>query len=62
VNSIAMIQSVKLMIDLLGEKNKTKKLELTIADVIMERIIKTYDIVGSNTSSEIAEEIAKKFD
>ena len=62
VNPIAMIQSVKLMLDWLGEKNNAKKLDQAIANVIREGQVKTYDIGGSNTSLEVAEEISKKFE
>jgi len=62
VNPIAMIQSVKLMLDWLGEKNNGKKLDHAIANVIKEGKVKTYDIGGSNTSLEVAEEISKKFE
>ncbi len=62
VNPIAMIQSVKLMLDWLGEKNNAKKLDQAISNVIREGKVKTYDIGGCNTSLEVAEEISKKFE
>jgi 3-isopropylmalate dehydrogenase len=62
VNPIAMIQSVKLMLDWLGQKNNAKRLDQAIANVIKEGKVKTYDIGGSNTSLEIAEEISKKYE
>ena len=62
VNPIAMIQSVKLMLDWLGEKNNAKKLDQAISNVIREGKVKTYDIGGRNTSLEVAEEISKKFE
>lgn len=61
VNPIAMILTVKLMLDWLGEKEKAKKLEKAVAQVIKEGKVKTYDIGGSNTSLEVAKEIAKKY-
>lgn len=61
VNPIAMIQSVRLMLDWLGEKDCAKKLDQAIATVIRESKVKTYDLGGTNTSIEIAEEVAKKF-
>ena len=39
-----------------------KKLEQAIADVIKEGKVRTYDLGGDNTSLEVAEEIAKKFE
>jgi isocitrate/isopropylmalate dehydrogenase len=50
------------MLDWLGEKKPAKKLENAIAQVIKEGKIKTYDVGGSNTSLEVAREVAKKFD
>lgn len=61
VNPTAMIQSVRLMLDWLGEKEDAKKLDQAIASVIKEGKVKTYDLGGNNTSLEVAEEIAKKY-
>jgi len=60
VNPIAMLLSVKLMLDWLGEKKWAKKLENAIAEVIKEGKVKTYDMGGSNTTLEVAEEVAGK--
>ncbi len=62
VNPTAMLMSVKLMLDWLGEKKDAKKLEQAIANVIKEGKVRTYDLGGDNTSLEVAEEIAKKFE
>ena len=62
VNPTAMLMSVKLMLDWLGEKKDAKKLEQAIADVIKEGKVRTYDLGGDNTSLEVAEEVAKKFE
>ena len=62
VNPMAMLLTVTLMLDWLGEKKPAKKLENAIAQVIKESTIKTYDVGGSNTSLEVAQEVAKKFD
>jgi 3-isopropylmalate dehydrogenase len=62
VNPIAMILTVKLMLDWLGEKKLATNLEKAVSTVIKEGKIKTYDMGGSNTSLEVAKEIAKKFD
>lgn len=61
VNSIAMINSVKLMLDWLGEKEDASRLDQAIARVIKEGRVKTYDVGGNNTSLEVAEEVAKNF-
>ena len=62
VNPTAMIQSVKLMLDWLGEKNDAVKLDQAIVTVIKEGRVKTYDLGGNNTSLEVAKEVAKKFE
>jgi isocitrate/isopropylmalate dehydrogenase len=62
VNPMAMLLTVTLMLDWLGEKKPAKKLENAISQVIKENKIKTYDVGGSNTSLEVAREVAKKFD
>jgi 3-isopropylmalate dehydrogenase len=60
VNPTAMIQSVRLMLDWLGEKEDANKIENAIAEVISEGKVKTYDLGGNNTSIQVAEEIAGK--
>ncbi|HEC81328.1 MAG TPA: isocitrate/isopropylmalate dehydrogenase family protein [Thermoplasmatales archaeon] len=60
VNPMAMLLSVKLMLDWLGEKKWATKLEKAIAQVIKEGKIKTYDMGGNNTTLEVAEEVARK--
>jgi isocitrate/isopropylmalate dehydrogenase len=62
VNPMAMLLTVTLMLDWLGETKSAKKLENALAQVIKENNIKTYDVGGSNTSLEVAKEVAKKFD
>jgi len=62
VNPTAMIRSVKLMLDWLGEKQYAENLDKAIASVIKERKVTTYDLGGTNTSLEMAEAIAKKYE
>lgn len=62
VNPTAMILSVKLMLEWLGEKEKSERLERAIAEVIEEGKVKTYDLGGNNTTLEVAEEIARKYE
>jgi 3-isopropylmalate dehydrogenase len=61
VNPTAMIMSVKLMLDWLGEKEAAGKLLQAIAAVVKEGRVKTYDVDGNNTSLEVTKEIANKF-
>lgn len=62
VNPTAMLLSVKLMLDWLGERERAKVLDQAIASVIKEGKVKTYDLGGNNTSLEVAEEVARKFE
>ncbi len=59
VNPIAMLLTSKLMLEWLGENEMAKRLEDAIALVIKEGKVKTYDMGGTNTSLEVAEEVAK---
>ncbi|MEM3440214.1 MAG: isocitrate/isopropylmalate dehydrogenase family protein [Candidatus Bathyarchaeia archaeon] len=58
-NPIAMILSVKLMLDWLGEAEMANRLEGAVARVIREGRVRTYDMGGNNTTLEMAREIAK---
>ena len=62
VNPTAMILSVKLMLDWLGERRSAQRLDYAIASVIKEEKFRTYDMGGSNTSLEVAEEVARKYE
>ena len=59
VNPMAMLLTVKLMLDWLEETDLAIRLESAIARVIKENKIKTYDVGGKNTTLEVAEEVAK---
>ncbi|MFH1942303.1 MAG: isocitrate/isopropylmalate dehydrogenase family protein [bacterium] len=58
VNPMAMILSVKLMLDWLGEEQTALRVEEAVARVIREGRVRTYDMGGSNSSLEVAEAIA----
>jgi 3-isopropylmalate dehydrogenase len=60
VNPIAMILSVKLMLEWLGETGDAFKLEKAVADVILQGKVKTYDMGGSDSTLDMAKEVAKK--
>jgi isocitrate/isopropylmalate dehydrogenase len=59
VNPMAMLLTCKLMLEWLEEKDSAKKLESAIARVIQENTVKTYDLGGTNTTLEVAEEVAR---
>lgn len=58
VNSMAMILSVKLMLDWLGEEEMSSILERAVARIIKNGKVRTYDMGGTNTSVEMAEAVA----
>ncbi len=60
VNPTAMLLSVKLMLDWLGESAMAGRLEGAIAQVIAEGQVRTYDLGGSNTSLEVTEAVVSK--
>ncbi len=47
------------MLDWLGELDMANRLENAIATVIKEGKVRTYDMGGSNTSLEVADEVTK---
>ncbi|MCH8824135.1 MAG: isocitrate/isopropylmalate dehydrogenase family protein [Planctomycetes bacterium] len=59
VNPMAMLFTVKLMFDWLKEDELATKLDNAIAKVIKDHKIGTYDVGLSNTTLEVAEEIAR---
>lgn len=59
VNPIACILSAKLMLEWLGEKDLAARVENAVARVIKERKVGTYDVGMSNTTMEVAQEIAR---
>jgi isocitrate/isopropylmalate dehydrogenase len=61
VNPMAMLLTTKLMLDWLGESEKANLVEKGVSEVIKEGKVKTYDMGGSNTSLEVAEEVVGKF-
>jgi len=60
VNPIAMLLSVKMMLDWLNEGDKAKTVENAVADVIKEGEIRTYDMGGSSSTIDMANAVAAK--
>ncbi|MDO9693182.1 MAG: isocitrate/isopropylmalate dehydrogenase family protein [Candidatus Latescibacteria bacterium] len=60
VNPIAMILSAKMMLDHLGEKNMAARLERAVAEVIAEGQVRTYDMGGDATTTDMAAAIAAR--
>ncbi|MBN1593188.1 MAG: isocitrate/isopropylmalate dehydrogenase family protein [Candidatus Coatesbacteria bacterium] len=59
VNPMAAILSAKLMLEYLGEKEKALTLEQAIERVISEGNVRTYDMGGKATTTDVANEVAK---
>lgn len=67
VNPIAMILTVKMMLDWLGEADMAQRLESAVASVIAEGRVRTYDMAGlpagspgTATTTQMAETIAAR--
>jgi len=58
VNPIATILAAKMMLDWLGETTMAARLEEAVAAVIAEGRVRTYDMGGSSTTTQMAEAIA----
>ncbi|MEM3527934.1 MAG: isocitrate/isopropylmalate family dehydrogenase, partial [Candidatus Bathyarchaeia archaeon] len=59
-NPIAMILSVKMMLEYLGEVSLAENVEKAVADVIAEGKVRTYDMGGCSSTLEMADAIAAK--
>lgn len=62
VNPTAMLLSVKLMLDWLGEIEKAENLERAIAGMIADGKVRTYDMGGNATSMDIAKDVAARLE
>jgi 3-isopropylmalate dehydrogenase len=60
VNPIAMLLTVKLMLEYLGEGELAERLENSIVQVIEEEKVRTYDLGGTASTLEVAREVARK--
>jgi len=60
VNPVATILAVKMMLEWLGEAELSSRLENSVAGVIKEGRVKTYDMGGNASTLEMAAAIAKK--
>jgi isocitrate/isopropylmalate dehydrogenase len=59
VNPIACILSAKLMLEWLGETAAAQRVEAAVARVVRERKVGTYDVGMKNTTTEVAQEVAR---
>jgi len=58
VNPIATIRSAKMMLDYLGETEKADRIERAVARIIAEKRVRTYDMGGTSTTTEMADAVA----
>ena len=61
VNPIASIESVRMLLDHEGEHEAADQIQTAIKKVIADGKIRTKDMGGSNTTSEVGEAIVKEF-
>ncbi len=61
VNPIAAIKSIALMWEWLGETNLSEKLENSIAENVKTGKIRTYDMGGTSSTTDVANDIARIF-
>jgi len=59
VNPMAMLLTTRLMLEWLGETDMSVRIEKGIAKTIAEEKVRTYDMGGTDTTLEIAEEVAR---
>lgn len=60
VNPIATIMAGSMMLDYLGEKKAAEKIEKAVLDVLSEGKVRTADLGGSATTSEMSKAIVEK--
>ena len=60
VNPIAAIMAARMMFDYLGEKTTGSQIEKAIVDVLVQGKVRTYDLGGTSSTSQVAEAISDK--
>jgi 3-isopropylmalate dehydrogenase len=58
VNPIAAILAAKMMLEWLGEKERAAAIEQAVANVVRQGRVRTYDMGGTATTTEMAQAIA----
>jgi isocitrate/isopropylmalate dehydrogenase len=62
VNPIATIMASKMMFDYLGEVGMAAKIEKAVKDLLVDGKVRTYDLGGRSSTTEVAEAICKKME
>jgi isocitrate/isopropylmalate dehydrogenase len=60
VNPIAAIMAARMMFDYLGEKTTGSLIEKAITDTLIEGKVRTYDLGGTSSSTDVAQAISEK--
>jgi isocitrate dehydrogenase (NAD+) len=60
VNPIATILAAKMMVNYLGESGTALQIEEAVKDVLLEGKVRTFDIGGTSSTTEVGEAIAEK--
>jgi isocitrate/isopropylmalate dehydrogenase len=58
VNPLATILAAKMMLEWLGHEDKAARIEQAVAQVIAEGRVRTYDLGGASTTTQMAEAVA----
>jgi isocitrate/isopropylmalate dehydrogenase len=59
-NPIAAIMSAKMMFDFLGEPATASEIEEGVTNVLLEGKVRTHDLGGSSSTTEVAEAVSEK--
>ncbi len=57
VNPIASIESIRMMLEHLGEEGAARDIEKAVARVLAEGKVKTYDMGGKSKTWEVGDEV-----
>jgi isocitrate dehydrogenase (NAD+) len=60
VNPLATILAAETMLEYLGEPESASLVEKAVVEVLKERKVRTYDLGGNSTTSEVGEAVAEK--
>jgi isocitrate/isopropylmalate dehydrogenase len=60
VNPTAMLNAVVMMLEWLGEMDRSKALEKAIRQIVLEGTVRTYDMGGSASTTDMAQAVAER--
>ncbi len=60
INPLAMLLATKMMLDWLGETEKAQRLEQAVKNVLRGGRVRTYDMGGTSTTTEMAQAIIEE--